>query len=306
MTVYLTTEAGKEIAISNPLTAECKSDLYGAAVFKFTAAADSFFGDFKEVRAVEGGAAIFRGRPDKQTESFSEKGRILSLEARDFSAVLLDNEALPAVYNTASLQDIYHRHVQGYGLGLACGVNPRYNGTFTVTKGMSEFETVEKFCRLCSLPRPYVNRFGQLSLRNYDRTENIVGNGVILSAARIRNKYKPLTEIILNDAETMTYSIPVRNTAFAGLPRKRYKRLFTLTRSEQYSEARRVLAKSMYGNFEYEVAVSGAQTAEVGSKTGFSFGGIGGQGLRIAEKVILLRESGILTKYLLVPTADIY
>ncbi|MBW7572715.1 hypothetical protein [Caproiciproducens faecalis] len=87
----------------------------------------------------------FDGIVDEQKES-SGAGRKLTLAARSHAAVLLDNEAIPQTYCMPSLKTVFERHVKPYGFSGFLGDGRVFSGTYTVTKGMSEWQAAAGFC----------------------------------------------------------------------------------------------------------------------------------------------------------------
>lgn len=301
----------KEGALSSfdaPLSVEIADDLYAAGALRCTLPVETLPPDFTRVRVTHVGRLLFYGPVDKQTFSCSEAGRLLTLEARDCTALLLDNEAQPRLYETVSMNDIYYNHVRRYGIERAISQNPRLQRQFTVTKGMSDFEVVEKFCRLAGLPRPYADERGRLALRNYNVEAALPGDGgVLFSAKQVTARYKPLSEIILSDPLTREYSISIRSTAALAKSgkRRRFRRLYTLTEGEQREEARRLLSESLLGSRVYEVCVTGVDRTPVGARTGFSFDRLTARGLRVVEREIHYGTDGIYTLFRLYPAEDI-
>ncbi|MGI6270639.1 MAG: hypothetical protein ACOYKJ_08955 [Candidatus Howiella sp.] len=302
------TKDGALTTFDAPLSVEISDDLYAAGTLRCTVLVETVPADFVKARVTHDGWTLFCGPVDKQTFACSEAGRFLTLEARDYTALLLDNEAQPGLYETISMNDVYYNHIRRYGLERAISQNPRLQRQFTVTKGMSEFEVVEKFCRLAGLPRPFADEKGRLALRNYnDQTSLPKNGGTIFSAEKIIARYKPLSEILLSDPVTRAYSVSIRGTASPAkeVKRRRLRRMYTLTAGEQQEEARLLLSESLLGSRIYQVKVSGVDRAAVGAKTGFSFDGLAVRDLRIVEREIHYGTDGIYTLFRMYPAEDI-
>ena len=91
----------------------------------------------------EDGSLFFDGAVDEQIQS----GGLLTLACRSRAALLLDNEALPQEYAAPSLGLIFDRHIKPYGFTVFRGNGTVFSSAFSVTKGMSEWQAAEAFCR---------------------------------------------------------------------------------------------------------------------------------------------------------------
>lgn len=109
-----------------------------------------------EVTAAQGDVVLFRGGVDEQRASHTGRGFLLEVEARGVGAGALDNEARPQAYRWACLGEVFQKHAAPYGLTIGGDKNPRL-WEFAVTKGLSEWEVVESFCRQAGLSRPRWN-----------------------------------------------------------------------------------------------------------------------------------------------------
>lgn len=93
-----------------------------------------------------GNYVLFRGICDKQTESLSEKGAIVTLNFRSAAAVLCDNEAVPRTVYNPTLARVASLHAAKYGVKGIRGPNPTLS-KYSVGKGVSAWQAVDMFCR---------------------------------------------------------------------------------------------------------------------------------------------------------------
>lgn len=146
-----------------PLSAEIRSEVYSPA--------DSFAGKFpfmpelqnaERVSAFIGSSAVFCGRVNEVITRRGEKGMHNEIHARSAAAGLTDNEAIPAVYNYPSTEDIYALHAAPFG--VACGIpeNLHYHGAFTVHASESHWQVICRFCRSVFGSEPYISADGAL------------------------------------------------------------------------------------------------------------------------------------------------
>lgn len=89
---------------------------------------------------------FFSGIIDEQKTTCTKSGCFLSLISRSYAAYLLDNEALPQTYVNPSLDVIFNKHIRPYGFSDITGDKSTFYKSFTVYKGMSEWEVLESFC----------------------------------------------------------------------------------------------------------------------------------------------------------------
>lgn len=158
MTYVGITPEGEQLMLPDPVSITIDSDE--------DAPADSFSGVFPldtaeysltAVKAFEkDGSLFFDGIVDRQTWECSTSGTTQKLTARSRAALLLDNEALPQTYYMPSLRTVFDRHVRPYGFSGYLGRDTACNGQLEVSKGMSEWEVVETFCRKFLLRRPRI------------------------------------------------------------------------------------------------------------------------------------------------------
>lgn len=101
---------------------------------------------YRRLRVFHGDSLIFEGIPDEQRTAVDAAGALLRLEARSLAALLLDNEALPQIYERPSLPLLFRRHAAPYGFLEADGPGESFSTRLTVRKGMSEWAVLASFC----------------------------------------------------------------------------------------------------------------------------------------------------------------
>lgn len=309
MRVIVYDNDGVRREMPQPVQAKVTNEMYGASSFTCTIPIEEHVPGFASVRVYNGEQLLFYGTIDKQTLSFSNSGRLLKLTARDFSALLLDSEAGPQIYEICSFADIYGTNVSRHGIGNGVASNPVYSSAFTITKGFSDFETVEKFCRFTGLGRPFVDTDKKLKLREF--SGNVFFDGAdrdIFYADWSVLRHKPITNVLLMQPETMRYSYLVSNYSGAavGLRRLRLKNYSALSFEERKREAERLMAVSRAGSREYTVKFVGLDPLRIGCGAGINYGGIGASGLTVVKTELIEDNSGIYTVVTLWPRADVY
>ena len=168
-----------------------------------------------EVR--EDGAIRFRGVVDEVEHRVEGAGGSVCLSGRGMAALLLDNEAMPADYQTATAEDILRDHVKPYGIVVAdVGTLPAVSG-FTVGSGESEWQVLYQFARYYGGVTPRFDREGRLVLAPFqDREELVVDGAVTVTQLCWRVKrYGVLSEIWVRDKTRLAVE-RVENPRFTG------------------------------------------------------------------------------------------
>lgn len=99
------------------------------------------------VRVFHQGQVVFGGVVDEQNTSLSEDGLAVELVCRSWEALLLDNEARPAVLASPSLETLWKRYLEPLGLAGLLGDRSPQAGELAVEKGQSCWQLLEDFCQ---------------------------------------------------------------------------------------------------------------------------------------------------------------
>lgn len=221
----------KTLEISNPYSVSINKEKDVPAddltvVFPFYYNID----ELKSVEVLSDDIVIFSGIIDEQIVELDSKGCFLKLSSRSYSALLLDNEALPQTYYNPSLQVVFDRHIKKYGFYELRGDKRVFAGKFIVTKGMSEWDVLEEFCKLylnitpivisdriidatgesCSLP--------EITLKNFD------GGVCYASIKQNIKRYNLVSEVFIRTGKDSTYNVRVcdEKALIKDINRKRY------------------------------------------------------------------------------------
>ena len=151
------------------------------------------------------GAVCFRGIVDEVEHRLEGSGGYLEVSGRGMAALLLDNEAMPADYLTATAEDILRDHVEPYGIQVAqvSGL-PAVSG-FSVQSGQSEWQVLYQFACWYGGITPRFDREGRLVIAPFSDGETLVLRGdtaVTGMAWRVR-RYGVLSEIWVRDKTRM-------------------------------------------------------------------------------------------------------
>ena len=199
--------------------------------------AHSFYGEFlwegpmeelKYLTITANKETVFHGPVDEQVLSCTERGTILSVSARSRAAYLLDNEAIPRIYDRPSFADICSIHCKPYGFETYRGEG-RCPAKFQVSKGMTEWEVLDRFCRNVlgrhvRITEDDVVDAGERVERENVIISNHIPGGFRFSSAKAGYKrYGVLSEIQykLNSSEDYHYFIKNEDAQRRGISARR-------------------------------------------------------------------------------------
>ena len=166
-------------------------------------------------RLAREGETLFRGVVDEVEHRADGSGGALEVSGRGMAALLLDNEAMPADYETATAEDILRDHVEPYGIQVGeLGDLPAVSG-FSVQSGESEWQVLYQFARYHGGVSPRFDREGRLLLSPFqDREAILLDDQVAATELRWRVKrYGVLSEIWVRDKTRQSVE-KVANAAF--------------------------------------------------------------------------------------------
>ena len=151
------------------------------------------------------GAVCFQGIVDEVEHRIEGSGGYLEVSGRGMAALLLDNEAMPADYLTATAEDILREHVEPYGIQVAqvSGL-PAVSG-FSVQSGQSEWQVLYQFACYYGGITPRFDREGRLVIAPFSDGETLVlqGDTAITGMAWRVRRYGVLSEIWVRDKTRM-------------------------------------------------------------------------------------------------------
>lgn len=210
-----------------------------------------------EVHSEEG--ILFSGLMDEQDLQISSSGRWVTLTGRSRSALLCDNEALPAQYLETGIDSIFERHVRPYGFSSMEVSRQPPLPSFLVAKGESELDVLTRFCLLSGYPSPRFSPDHRLILTRSDAQNTFfisnkkTGAIPFLSVSRKWARHTCISQIYLKNQDGI-YCTVVENphAILHHIQRKRY-----LSPANEWAiradlDAKRRIASSMYNRFVIE------------------------------------------------------
>lgn len=265
------------------------------------APADEFLGEFAwskisplyRLRVTDGQRMVFYGLVDEQEEVFSQRGAFLRVAGRSMAALLLDNEAVPQTYYSPPFATVFSRHGAPYGF-LRCRVpaGGEKIGEFTVTKGMSEWQVLERFCRRAWNADLSVQNGEELVAGAQSGGTPLLFGGAglsYLSLTRTNRACERISEVLVRSARDGVYSVSVTD---AQAQRDGVRRRRCLSTGAGL-DARRVLANAEKKALEYTLVLPGWQQIQPGERAVLQEEKLGlVQGLQVWSSVCKLDSSG--------------
>lgn len=209
---------------------------------------------------------IFEGNIDSHDYKASGGGFVLTIKARSFGAVLLDNEAMPRVFASANALGVFNFYLSRFGLLL---VNPQVSkiiADFEVGKGKNVWEVFCGFCGLAYGIYPYLEN-KQVVVSAPQTSVNLgfanSSGGIKFTKARsIYLREKIISRAYLQD-EHGYYSTYIDNSASADYNLDRAVYLHSNGNINLEAEAKRRIRKSMLDSGYYIVTVPGFYPARL-------------------------------------------
>ena len=226
--------------------------------------------------AYEGDRLVFKGVVDEIITLSNDGGLKTKINARSMAGVLLDNEAQPNIYISATADFIFNNNLKPYGFTeFEAGASPYY-GNLDINKGMSEWQVLENFCRnrFSSIPRVKGN--GKVIFDGRLGNDKIVfsEHGEYSFSSLIKNikKYRSVSEVRLRLTESGGYRSVLKNEDYdSQIMRRRF--VDALSGRRNAATADKILDESANRSFEitlecpYRLIDVAGKRAEVHSLT---------------------------------------
>ncbi len=219
------------------------------------------------VEALDDNECVFFGEIDSEIHSLSDKGTLLTLTARSRAAVLLDNEAYPQKYCSPSMPLLMQRHFIPLGFSKFVGSADAFSGELDITKGMSEWEVLESFCKRFLNTSPKITRDGVIDISGSESSEAIFLNtDSCLSVNRSIFRSSLMSELRLRARRSGGYEYPIYS-ALAEKQRVRRRRFMnTADNGRSVNDAKTLTEVSERRYRKTEILINGRLPAELGTR----------------------------------------
>jgi len=257
--------------------------------------------------AVQEDETVFVGVVDECEVSRSARGYRLEVNGRGLAALLLDNEAQGADYDTATIQDILKTHVLPYGIRVAEQDAFPAVERFCVAHGSSEWSVLYQFVRYHGEVIPRFDRQGRLLLTRWkDDVTRVIHDRIPVTGMTVRNRrYGVLSEIWVREAGNLPTMHRVVNEDFKSAGGQ-CRRMFTMPGKSDYRAMRYQgeyqLKHSERDRLKLEVDVALPFCSWPGELIKMDRSGWGHNGLwRVAQVTVSMDSRGYHTRMVLVP-----
>jgi len=282
-----------------------------ADTLSLTAALTKTVPEFVSVKAEEGTTVIFTGLVDEQRISVSSPGGSrLTLRARSMAALLLDNECPPGIYAGPLFSDLFGRFARPLGITSFSFADKRLSGQFTIEKGESVWQVLERAALATLGRRLRIDETGRLCALSPSAKSYTFGPAgqACLSAEMVTRRHKPISEVVTVDEHTQSYSLNFLN--YGLIPRKisrrRYVRFFGQTAAQKAASAAAYMKQSGNNTRVYELKIPGIVRFDFGAQASVSCGIISAAGLRVCRLSHIAGKDGAYTIASLWPNDDIF
>ncbi len=208
----------------------------------------------------DGDILIFRGFIDEQLEYSDKNGCRLEIRARSIEALLLDNEARPQTYFMPSMPLLMERHFSKYGFDHFIGSQSAAAGRLSITKGMSEWDVLDSFCRNFLGTCPAVTPEGVIDISGNNRSEDVFisKNCPVISATKKLSRKNLVSDLFARTYSAGGYEMHL-DSSLAKLNKVKKTRFVNAVDSNGKSvETVRRLMKKTEDSFEcYELVFHG-------------------------------------------------
>lgn len=308
--INATDTLGNRIKLPTPISMEI-SMAYDTPAHSLALTVPYLFpmGEFTDISVAVDGATIFSGIVDEQTTQYSN-GYTVRINARSYSALLIDNEAIPANYHTPSLADIFSKHAQAYGIKGFLGDNGVCHSDFTVKKGVSEWEVIDTFCKSVLKTNPTVTNDGFIDVRTDRQSGHYIfsnrKHGAIkFSNAKIKHqRYGVVSQVMykLSQNTEYIYSRPNDDAIARGIRRRRLLNLSTNQPEFNEYKIQSTIQKSKCDSMEIVLTLPDICLCDLYCTADFDDELLGSfKALRVKEVMFFLKESGTFTRIILCP-----
>lgn len=265
--------------------------------------------EFTDISVAVDGTTVFSGIVDEQMTQYSN-GYTLKIYARSYSALLIDNEAIPANYHTPSLADIFSKHAEPYGIKGFIGDNGVCHSDFTVKKGVSEWEVIDTFCKSVLKINPAVTNDGFIDVREDKQSGHYVfsnarqGATKFINAKIKRQRYGVVSQVMYKLSQNTDYIYSRFNDEAVARGIRRRRLLNLSTNQPEFNEykIRSAIQKSKCDSTEIVLTLPDVCLCDLYCTADFDDELLGNfKALLVKDVTFILRESGSFTKITLCP-----
>lgn len=194
LSFFATDIDGNTVEIDRVISYELSKDMNAACDgIRLSFLVDNPLGELCSLQVYKGDKHIFNGYVDTQRESVDINGLTCFLYARSSACILVDNEAMPYVYNSPSVQSLCFTNALPFGFSWDLP-NIFCNQEYQVAKGISCFGAINDFTMGICGKRIAIDPDNCISLLESGHNVTIFDNDV-LSEKRVINRGEVVTRL---------------------------------------------------------------------------------------------------------------
>lgn len=180
-----------------------------------------------EITVLNDDRTVFHGIVDEEEKVIYRDGEYLRISARSLAALLLDNEAMPCVYDHPTAGFIYERYVAPFGIKCADLDDAVSISEQTIAKGASCWSVLKNFCIASYATPPRISSDGVLYMKGLQERERIrFGKGGVsyLRISELNKRSAELSAVRVKTENPGNYNLCVSNkdAQKRGIKRERY------------------------------------------------------------------------------------
>ncbi len=269
------TITGKLVLFKNPVSLSYDADRYiPCDSFSFTSELQDEKDELCEVSVILDGNLLFDGIVDRQTISLSNKGKLISLQCRNKTALMIDNEIKPYFYFQLTSDQLFVKYAKPFGIvGFDFPYSAKQN-FIQIKKGSSYFTIICEFCRLVYKKVPYVTRDKIITLNPINNKLHIISNSqknaLSYSCVLIKQLNDKVISKLYMKTSTENYGdyygafFENPNAQKKHIKRERYYHPTNMVTVYKEAETKQILEKSNCDSFVIEVTLPYIKNVDIG------------------------------------------
>ena len=217
--LYAVTVSGKKLMLGVPGRMTLKKDRGAAALLTARMRVAGRCERLISIEAFSGADRIFSGIVDEEIYTQTGDSVILEIAARDKSALLLDNEAMPQQMKNPTLSFFSRRFLEPYGFSII-SKNKKSAGEVKAKRGDSIYLLLERMLGDGYGTEPVIKADGSVYLLSeYEPREVDIDEDELIRAEITKKNSEIVSEYILPDTVTRAFNTALVNPYMKGISR---------------------------------------------------------------------------------------
>lgn len=273
--IHAKTITGKSLLLGTPIALSYDADRYiPCDSFSCTCELQDERDEFCEVKVTLDESHLFEGIVDRQKISLSNKGRLITLECRSKTAVMLDNEIRPCYYFQLTSDQLFATYAKPFGIASMDFPFSAKKNYIQIKKGSSAFTLIYEFCRFVYHKLPYITRENVITLSPLNQRLHLISNsqksGLSYADLSIHQCNDKVISKLYMKTATQSYgdyygaSFENENAKMRHIKREKYYHPTDTVTHYKEDEARQILKDSNRDSFWIEVTLPYIKNLDIG------------------------------------------